>query len=77
MIERDVFLRPKDSKEEIAKRFKLKSIVKNQRAEIFQNDDMRFNVQNKVIYVTFFENENKTLIENVKNYFYGEEYERI
>lgn len=76
MIERCVFLRPKDLKEEIARRFNLESIVANAETEIFQNDDMRFFVQKDIVYVTFFKRENENLIENVKGYFYGEEYDR-
>lgn len=72
-----VFLRPDNSENDIARKFNLYNLVKNSRLSIFENEQMRFSIGNKVIYVTFFDEKNEKLIEKVKNYFYGEEYENM
>lgn len=74
MISRShVFHIPTDSNNIIA-RFKLKKIVSNDRTTIYENGNLRFSFDDKVVRVLFFDDKQSTLDE-VYSYFYGEQYE--
>lgn len=74
MIKSYVFHLPKNSKEKIINAFNLKKIASSDTTDIFQNDDMRFSVEKKVIRVLLFDKNNVILLEKLRNYFYDEEY---
>lgn len=75
MIDSFVFHLPADNNDMIHK-FKLKNILNNSRTSIYQNDFARFSIDKNVIRVLLFDKNNKTLLEEIRNYFYGEEYEK-
>lgn len=68
-----VFHLPLDSDKTIHN-FKLKKILSNDRTSIYENESMRFSFDRKVLRVLIFDaNEDK--VNNLYNYFYGEQYE--
>lgn len=75
MIDSFVFRLPADNNDMIHK-FKPKNILNNSRTSIYQNNFARFSIDKKVIRVLLFDENNKTLLEEIRNYFYGEEYEK-
>lgn len=77
MIKNCVFRLPNDSKEKMVETFHLNHILSNDRTCIFQNDEMRFCVDKKVVRVVLFDKDNICLLEKLRQYFYGEEYDRI
>ncbi len=52
----------------------LKYVVSNQRTAIYQNSDMRLSLDKTVARVLLFDGNNRTLLEKIRKYFYGEEY---
>lgn len=76
MINYYVFQLPADSKENIINVFDLHKIEENSRTTIFQNDEMRFSIDKKHVRVRFFGNDNQYLLEKLRNYFYGDTYEK-
>lgn len=77
MIRNCVFKLPANSKENIMDIFNLQLILSNNRTKIFQNQEMRLCVDKKVARVILFDNNNVILLEKLRNYFYGEEYEKL
>lgn len=58
---------------QLVHKFKLEKILSNDRTTIYENSEMRLCVDKKVVRVLLFE-ENKLLLENLRNFFYGEKY---
>ena len=58
-------------------RFNLHQILKNDRTSIYENDSARFSVDKKVVRVLLFDENNKNLLEQIRSYFYGQEYDTI
>lgn len=71
-----VFHLPKDSDEMIHK-FNLHNVLTNSRTSIFENDRARFSIDRKVVRVLLFDENNLTVLEEIRNYFYGEQYEKL
>lgn len=57
-------------------KFGLNYVLSNGRTSIYENSNMRLSIDKKVIRVLLFD-DNKILLENLRNYFYGEEYTKI
>ena len=76
MINYYVFQLPTDSKENLINVFNLHKILENSRTTILQNDEMRFSIDKKYVRVKFFGNDNQYLLEKLRNYFYGDTYEK-
>lgn len=55
----------------------LKKILSNDRTTIYQNNNMRLSVDEKHIRVLLFDESNTSLLEKLREYFYGYEYKRI
>lgn len=70
MIRSCVFRLPADSKE-VINTFHLEKILANERTSIYQNDEMRFSFDKKVLRVLIFDGE-KEKTEKLYKYFYGE-----
>lgn len=62
---------------EMIKKFNLHNIITNNRTSIFENDTARFSIDQKVVRVLLFDKNNKILLEEIRNYFYGEQYEKL
>lgn len=77
MIKNCVFQLSTNSKENMIQTFDLHQITSNNRTSIFQNEEMRFCIDKKVIRVVLFDKDNEILLEKLRKYFYGEEYERL
>lgn len=76
MIKNCVFHLPSDPDDMVYK-FNLKKIIKNPRTSIYQNEYARFSIDKKVVRVLIYDDKNVDLLEKIRRYFYGEEYERI
>lgn len=74
MIRSIVYRLPKESKEEMIKRYNLQVLMSNDRTTICQNKDMRVSFDKLVARVLLFENTDNNLIEELNTYFYGENY---
>ena len=72
-----VFRLPNTFNEDSVLKFGLHKILSNDRTTIFQNDQMRFCVDKTVVRVLIFDDNNYDLLENLRMYFYGEEYENV
>lgn len=77
MIKSCVFQLPTNSKEKMINTFELKQVLSNNRTSIFQNEEMRFCIDKKVVRVVLFDKDNVVLLEKLRRYFYGEEYEKL
>lgn len=77
MIKNCVFRLPVNSKENMIDTFKLTEVLSNNRTDILQNEEMRFCIDKKVVRVVIFDKNNNVLLEKLRKYFYGEEYEKI
>lgn len=74
MIKHFVFLKPTDSKENMLKHFNLHNpLLSNDRTTIYQNDTMRFSIDESVVRVTVF-NTDDILIDKLRSFFYGKNY---
>lgn len=58
-------------------RFNLHLILKNDRTSIYENDSARFSVDQKVVRVLLFDENNKNLREQIRSYFYGQDQDAI
>lgn len=76
MYKNYVFHLPANSNEMI-KKFKLKKVLSNSRTSIYQNPIARFSIDQKVVRVLLYNEDNIDYIEKVRSYFYGEEYEKL
>lgn len=76
MIKTCVFHLPNDSKDMINK-FKLNKVLSNSRTSIYENRNMRFCIDKKVVRVLLYNGNDNVLLEQVRNYFYGEKYEKL
>ncbi len=76
MIKTCVFHLPNNSKEMIHK-FKLNKILSNSRTSIYENENMRFCIDSKVVRVLLYNGTDNKLLEQVRNYFYGDKYEEL
>ena len=65
------------STKELIEVFNLKEILSNERTTIYKNDEMRLCVDKTVIRVKIFNEDNTELLENLRMYFYGDEYKLI
>ena len=71
MIKHFVFLKPTDSKENMLKHFNLHNpLLTNDRTTIYQNDTMRFSIDESVVRVTVFKTDD-ILIDKLRSFFYG------
>lgn len=77
MIKDYVFQKPADSKENLISFWGLCKLLENDRTAIYQNGEMRLSIDQKVVRVVIFDEENDGLKERLRRYFYGEEYEAI
>lgn len=78
MNKKCVFRLPDNTtKDNAIKVFGLQKILNNDRTAIFENSEMRFCFDKSVVRVMIFDGENKNLLKQIKNYFYGEKYERL
>lgn len=77
MTKRFVFRLPDGSRENIISTFNLKECLSNDRATIYENNEVRFSIDNKIIRVIVFDENNLDLQNNLKEFFYGEEYGTI
>lgn len=57
--------------------FHLKLLLSNERTSIYENEYMRLCIDKKVIRVLIFDKNNTLLIEKLRTYFYGDEYNNI
>ena len=57
-------------KEKVIDEFSLKHVFTNDRASIYENDDVRFCFDKKVIRVLLYDNSNKELKKRIQDYFY-------
>ena len=58
-------------------KFNLNEVLKNTRTSIYQNEYARFSIDRQVVRVLLYDDQNIDLLEKIRNYFYGEEYERL
>lgn len=77
MIQDCVFQKKSHSKDNMIKTFNLQKILSNSRTDIFQTNEMRFCIDKKVVRIILYDKNNVALLEKLRNYFYGEEYERL
>lgn len=70
-----VFELPPNSKDMINK-FNLQMVLSNERTSIYQNNAMRFSIDQSVVRVLIF-NDSDILIKKLYNYFYGEKYDEL
>ena len=74
MTKHFVFLKPTDSKENMLEHFNLhKILLSNDRTTIYQNDTMRFSIDESVVRVTIFKTDDM-LIDKLRSFFYGKSY---
>lgn len=71
-----VFRKPSNSNDMIHF-FSLNKILTNSRTSIYENDQMRFSIDSRVVRVLIYDASNKELIEKIRTYFYGEKYEKL
>lgn len=71
-----VFHLPSDSNDMVHK-FNLNEVLKNKRTSIYQNEYVRVSIDKQVVRVLLFDEKNIDLLEKMRKYFYGEEYERL
>lgn len=76
MINNFVFHLPKDSNDMI-KTFKLNKVLSNSRTSIYQNNNVRVSIDSNVVRVLLFDENNINLLEKIRAYFYGEQYEKL
>lgn len=57
--------------------FNLNKILSNHRTTIYENKKMRLSVDKEVIRIILFDDNDKTLLENLRNFFYGKRYEQL
>ena len=58
-------------------KFNLNEVLKNKRTSIYQNEYVRVSIDKQVVRVLLFDEKNIDLLEKMRKYFYGEEYERL
>lgn len=77
MIKTCVFRKPTVSNDnfDIIHRFNLNKLLSNNRTSIYSNDEMRVSIDKKVIRVLIYDDRNITLLEKLRGYFYGDEYQ--
>lgn len=74
MTKHFVFLKPTDSKENMLEHFNLHKILfSNDRTTIYQNDTMRFSIDESVVRVTIFKTDD-ILVDKLRSFFYGKSY---
>lgn len=74
MYKQFVFRKPLNMEESFfANKFCLVETLKNDRTSIWENDDVVFSVDKRVIRVFLYDGENKLLIKRIKDFFYGKE----
>ena len=71
-----VFLLPNDS-EDMIHTFNLKMVLSNSRTSIYQNEFARFSIDNKVVRVLIYNKDNNIQLEKIREYFYGDDYEKF
>ncbi|MBD5395898.1 MAG: hypothetical protein HDR71_16925 [Lachnospiraceae bacterium] len=76
MYKNCVFRLPANSNDMIYK-FNLNQLLTNSRTSIYQNDFARFSIDNKVVRVLLFDENNIDLLEQIRTYFYGDAYEKL
>lgn len=57
--------------------FNLSKVIKNTRTSVYQNKDVRFSIDQKVVRVLLYDDQNAELLEKIRCYFYGENYEKL
>lgn len=77
MIKNYVFNLPTSSKDNMVRKFDLQEICSNSRTSIWQNKEMRFCIDKRVVRVILFNENNEALLEKLRGYFYGEEYKKL
>lgn len=76
MIEHYVFSLPPDFNDFIHT-FNLKKIKNTDRSSIYENSFSRFSIGKNTVRVLLFDANDTELLEKIRNYFYGDEYERL
>lgn len=72
MYKQFVFRKPPDIQIcNLKNKFSLNETLKNERTRIWENDDVVFSIDKKVIRVFLYDGNNKDLIKNIKEFFYG------
>lgn len=71
MYKQFVFRKPPDAKvNNLRDKFSLIETLVNDRTCIWENDDVVFSIDKKVIRVFLYDGNNKNLIKNIKDFFY-------
>lgn len=55
----------------------LKKILSNSRTVIYQSNEMRLSIDEKVVRVMLFDKNNDALLEKIREFFYGEKYAQL
>jgi len=71
-----VFVKPNEIEKSIINTFDVSSILKNNRTNILENNKMRMSIDKKVVRVMLFDENNIELLETIKNFFYGDNYDK-
>ena len=77
MTKRFVFRLPEGSKDNIIHGFNLKERLSNERTSIYENKDMRFSIDKKIVRVIIFNGDDYELQNKIQKYFYGGNYETV
>lgn len=59
----------------IVNKYRLKKLLENKRTSIYSNEEMRVSIDKSVVRVLIFDENNIKLLENLRGYFYGNDYE--
>jgi len=68
------FIKPFHKEHIIANEFGLNLVLKNKRISIYENEDVRFSFDKKVVRVLLYNNKNIELKQRIKNYFYEKQW---
>ncbi len=68
------FTKPFHKEQIIIKEFGLNLVLKNKRTSIYENEDVRFSFDKKVVRVLLYNNKNVELKQRIQNYFYEKQW---
>lgn len=67
---------PDKDNSQLINKFDLHNVLNNKRTSIYENVKMRLCIDERVVRVLLF-NDDKILLENLRNYFYGDDYKKL